>query len=118
MSLPESERDDMVAESKSEGRVTIIQHYRRHGRAIVIPCYLVALPLVVACFFVRTRLLQLVLATSVAVLIIGALIAMTRFACPRCGKPMGLVSKAPSSRRMTGKPAVCHHCGVDFQEPC
>jgi len=108
----------MFPEWKIEGRMTIIQRYRRHAQSIVIPCYLVALLLVIACVFVHARFQQLVLASFAAVLIIAPLIAITRFACPRCGKPMGLISMTPASRRMIGKPVVCRHCGVDVEQPC
>jgi predicted RNA-binding Zn-ribbon protein involved in translation (DUF1610 family) len=108
----------MFHDSKTEGRVTIIQRYRRHGRLIVFPCYLMALLFVIASWFAHSRLTQWVFAGFASVLIIGAFIAITRFSCPRCRKPMGLLSKTPASRRMIGKPVVCRHCGVDAEDLC
>lgn len=109
---------NMFRDSKTEGRMTIIQCYRRHGQLIVFPCYLMALLFVIASWFTHARLLQLVFAGVASVLIIGAFIAMTRFSCPRCRKPMGLLSRTPASRRMIGKSVGCRHCGVDVEDPC
>jgi len=108
----------MISKPKTEGVLTIIQCYRRHGRFISIPSYLAALLLFLANIFVHNRIAQLVVASFAAALMIGAFIATTRFSCPRCRKPMGLVSKAPISRSMVGKPVVCRHCGVNVEEPC
>jgi predicted RNA-binding Zn-ribbon protein involved in translation (DUF1610 family) len=108
----------MFREWKIERRMTIIQRYRRHAQSIAIPCYLVGLLLVMACVFAHAQFQQLVLASFAAILIIALFIAITRFACPRCGKPMGLISKTSASRRTIGKPVVCRHCGVDVEQPC
>jgi hypothetical protein len=72
----------MFREWKIEHRMTIIQRYRRHAQSIVIPCYLVALLLVMACVFAHVQFQQLVLASFAAVLIIAPFIAITRLPAP------------------------------------